>query len=56
MPQQEDEKQLADIFLLLIPIQSLVSFKLATDVGKFFIDALDLSLLTLACKFNSLAK
>ena len=42
MAKQEDEEQLADIFLLAVAIQSLVTFKLGAYVGQLFIDPFDL--------------
>lgn len=46
--EQKDEEQFADILLLLVAIERLVSLELAADVGQLFVDSLYLSLLTLA--------
>ena len=35
MPQEEDEEQLADVFLLLVAVQSLVSFELGPGTGVY---------------------
>ena len=48
MSQQEDEEQLADIFLLLVAIKRLVALELATNVGQLLVDTLDLGLFALA--------
>lgn len=44
---QENEQQLADIFLLAVTIQSFVSFELGTNVGKLFINPFNLCFFTL---------
>lgn len=44
---QENEQQLADIFLLAVAIQSFVPFELGSNVGQLFIDPFDLCFLTL---------
>lgn len=44
---QEDEEQLADIFLLAVAIESLVPFKLGANVGQLFVNPFDLGFLAL---------
>ena len=44
MSEEEDEEQLADVLLLVIPVQCLVALELAADIGQFFIDAFRLGL------------
>lgn len=46
--EQKDEEQFADILLLLVAIERLVSLELAADIGQLFVDSLYLSLLALA--------
>ena len=40
MAQQEDKEQLANVFLFLVAIKSLVAFEFGSNVGQFFVDAL----------------
>ena len=44
MSEQENEEQLADVLLLVIPVQCLVALELAANIGQFFIDAFRLGL------------
>ncbi len=44
--EKEDEKQLADILFLLIPIQSLVALELGSYIGQFLVDTLYLGFFT----------
>lgn len=46
--QQEDEQQLADIFLLLIAVESLVAFELTSNVRQLLIHTLHLRLFAFA--------
>lgn len=48
MAEQEDEEQLAHVFLLLVAVQCLVPLELAADVGQLLVDALDFGLFTFA--------
>lgn len=48
---QEYEQQFADIFLLLIPIQSFVSLELIANIGQLFVDSFDLSFLAFTCEW-----
>lgn len=48
MTQEEDEQELAHIFLLLIAVQGLVALKLGADVGQLLINPLDFRLFGLA--------
>lgn len=53
--QQEDEEQLADVLLLAVAVQSLVTLELGADVGQLLVDPLDLSLLAFTwCHTNRL--
>lgn len=47
--QQEYKQQFAHIFLLLVSIQSLVTFELVTNVRQLFIDAFDFRFFALTC-------
>lgn len=50
MAEEKDKEQLADVFLLLIAIKGLVSFKFGSYVGQLLVDPLDFSLFTFAWK------
>ena len=52
MTQQKYEQQLADIFLLLIAIQSFVAFEFAAYVGKFLVYALHFRLFAFTLNEN----
>lgn len=45
MPQKENKQQLAHVFLLLVTIQSFITFKLATYISQLLIYPFDLRLL-----------
>lgn len=43
--EKKNEQQLANVFLLLVAIECLVSFEFTANVCEFFIDSLDLCFL-----------
>lgn len=49
MAQQEDEQQLADVFLLLIAVEGLVAFEFTSNVRELLVHALHFRLFALAC-------
>lgn len=50
MAQQKDEQQFADILLLAVAIQRLVTFEFGADVGQLLVNTFDLCFLTLTWK------
>ena len=54
MAQQENEEQLAHIFLLLISIQGLVTFKLPTYICQLFVYSFNLSFFAFAWEHRML--
>lgn len=50
MAKQEDEEKLADVFLLAVTIQRLVSFELRSDVCQLFVYAFNFSFFAFAWK------
>jgi hypothetical protein len=45
MTQEEDEQQLADVLLLLISIQRLISLEFTPDIGQLLVDPFNLRFL-----------
>lgn len=46
---EEDEQQLADIFLLLVTIESFIAFEFTSDVRQLLVHALHFRLFAFAC-------
>lgn len=46
VPEEEYEEELADVFLLLVPIESLIPFELAANVRELLVYTFDFSFFT----------
>lgn len=52
MAEKEYEKQFTDILLLLVSVECFVAFEFASNVRKFFVDALDFCFFTFTYNNN----
>lgn len=48
--EEEDEQQLANIFLLLIAVECLVAFELTSNIRQLLVHALHFRLFAFACR------
>ena len=46
MAEKEDEEELANVFLLLVAVQSLVAFEFRPNVGQLLVDPLNFRFFT----------